>query len=313
MAITYQWAAIALSATLLAACGGGSGISIPETDDPIVEGVPAPMPIDVELDTQTENMNSTENAFGVISLRINNNQTPLAPEFSSEAGAFATFNRTNELLTPDDLESFYTLPTDSCVVSNLAGDVFFFFVSSIRLYQPFQNTNIELTDIDVGDVILFSSNQTTFVESVRQQLSDTIFYRNEIDITDLSPPSNLVIDVPGSNSFPAFSVSLDDTERPVLISPSENEINRFDTVFEWETANNSDTFIRLTAFKIVGQDRVLVDCYMEDDGRFMFPDTVFDTIEPSLLNDFSFNISRGRSVSVVENSSLLLILYYVGM
>jgi len=297
--------ALSLSFTLIiAACGSENN-----SDD-----FTLPVLLPSESD-QPDNMDLNVDSYGIISLRIEPDEIPFQREFHIQAGAFATSSQLNQDVTIDEVRSIFTLLPDSCSVFVRDSDALSIENPSIRRYQSFQNPSIAGTSIGAGSTIVISSEQSTLLESIRRRSGNVIYYENDVDISNFLLPSELVVDVPGSSSFPSTSVLIGTVERPILTSPSRNEITKFDTVFEWQVEDDTstvDSFIRLSAFKNVGSSRVFVDCYATDDGSFMFPDSVFETIGAGELNDYSFALSRGAIGEINQDGAYLLVLYYVG-
>jgi len=295
---------------ILVACGSQG------SDDVTIEVLPPqfggnvfiePMP-QVDQDTG----NSEVDSFGVISLRIAMDDIPAQQEVSAENGAFAVFNDLSETVSSSDILSLYTLQEDTCDVSVNNADTVSFEIPSIRLYQTFSNPILGFNSLDVGETIIVASDQGTLLELSQEQIPDLIYYRNEVDLTGFTPPNQFTVDIPGSSDFLPFSVEVDGVESPVLTSPDPNDITRFDTLFEWEAQSDSNTFLRLTAFKLTESSRIFVDCYLEDDGNFMFPADTFGAIGTDVLNDYTFTVSRGRVETATQNGSFLIVLYYVG-
>jgi len=301
---------VLLVSVLSVGCSSGSN-----SNETILPFVSAP---DLELVPAIEDSDAAINSYGIISLRTDPDEFPdvvpgiVRREFDADAGAFAQFLQLNQSVTAAAIESLYRLPSDTCRSSQRDNDAFAVSIPSISLYEILTDLVRVPTAIDAGEVILFTTSDGTWLESTRRQNRDNIYYGNETDISDLVPPSELFVDLSGSGSFPAFSFRLSDVSRPELISPNADEITKFNTEFVWKTVDAENTFIRLMAYKAVGFSRVLVDCYVEDDGNFVIPVDELDFIDQNVFNDFAFIVSRVKIQAFVQDSSLALVMQHIG-
>ena len=82
------------------------------------------------------------------------------------------------------------------------------------------------------------------------------------------PPNELTLDIPGDDTFPAFSaVQIPDLEDLVVTSPAAGDVLRSDTAITWNAAiDGVNSRLLLTATDA----NVTVDCSLADDGEFNF-------------------------------------------
>jgi len=293
-----------------AGCSSGS-----ETEDIIP---PSSEPPIIEQEIVSAGINTEINAYGIVSLRIEPDEFPdLVPgivlrEFNADAGAIAQFIQLGQESTVGEIEFLYRLTPDTCRISQRDNDAFSTVIPGINLYNLLANQLRISADLDIGESIIFSTDQGTLLESTRRRINNITYYRNDTDISDFSVPTGLSLDIPQSSDFPIFRSQIADLSGPELTSPSFGEITQFNTQFEWEVVDGENTFIRLLAYKPVGSTRILVDCYAEDDGNFVIPVNELDFIDEENFNDFSFSVSRVSIQSRIQDDNLLLVMYHVG-
>jgi len=249
---------------------------------------------------------------GVISLRVEPDSIPFQTNVSTEVGTFAEFHQLSNVVTAQELKAIYTLPADTCSVFSRDSDTSFSPVSSIRTYGSIQQSGATALSVDIGESILFSTSQGTWAESQRYAIDESYFYRNFTELAGLLTPGEMTVDISGNTVFPALSVPLERVDPPVLSSPAAGAITTFGNAFQWSVTDSVNTFIRITAFKVVGSKNVFVDCYAMDDGEFVIPASLPDMLEPDQFNDYSFAISRGAATTIETDNTLLLILRYQG-
>ena len=204
-------------------------------------------------------------------------------------GVFAEFTQLASGITNEEFINIYRLPLDSCSIFNLPSDVLISPASSITTYHF--DSSLKGTPISAGEVISVASAAGTWLDVLRNnEPSGGIYYVNSSEIVE-PIPTQLSITVPG-DEYPAYSIDLVPSVEPLtLLAPNENAILARDTQFRWLPVNRNDTYVRMTAQKLIGTNMFYLDCMAVDDGEFNIPEQIQQELG-TLFNDYTVSYSR---------------------
>lgn len=224
-------------------------------------------------------------------------------------GVFGEFLQMESSITSDEFLSIYQLPLDTCITFDSPDDVLVIPASSIRTYN--YDSSLERSHISAGEVITVSSLAGTWLEVQRNvETSGDIYYANSSEISELVP-TQLSITIPG-DEYPAFTIELAPRIEPLtVLAPDENTILELDAQFRWSPLNRQDTYIRITAQKLIGSKTFYLDCMATDDGEFEIPIQIQEELG-NLFNDYAVSFSRTTHYLESINDSMLLVTHSSG-
>ena len=260
---------------------------------------------DVAVSSDNESSSQTGfSQFGVFALRRNSGSTFDAQ--STFEGAFASFIEIDNRVSFDEILAHYRLPLDTCVTFRQPND----FIGSTGLIQSYNQLGSGIPiNLSAGEVLTLSSLDGSWLDVYRGQ-GPNYEYVNTNPIIE-PVPSTLQLDIPG-DSFPGYiDISIPDVETVTLTEPAEGTILQLDTTFIWVPSAQDNAYLRITAEKLVGSERVHLDCAVTDDGEFQIPGSVQSELS-EIFQDYAVRVNRTVYSTETSGDSILFIFHLVG-
>lgn len=245
------------------------------------------------------------NKFGVLAIR--HGVGSVIDAHATYDGVFGVFSEVEAELSIDEIVSVYQLPLDTCITFDSPDDVLSVPASSIRDY--IRESNIIGASISAGEVLTISSPSGTWLD-IKKSEPPGYYYTNVSELIE-PIPTQLSIFIPG-DAYPEYSINLiPDVEPLAILSPGKDSVLELDNQFQWLPHNGGNTYIRITAQKLIGSNVVYLDCMATDDGKFEIPTNVQNDLG-SLFKDYTVSYSRTAYYLESKADSAILVMHSVG-